>query len=196
MEDYTLKEGFLFFKDHLCIPSRLRGQILKEAHESPLATHPSYQKMFASLKEKFFWPRVKKDTLEFCKQCLVCQKVKAKRVKIPGKLQLLDIPQMKWECISMDFITNLPKVIGNFDSISVVVDWLTKVVHLIPTRTTTSASDIAQLFVKEIVTLHGIPAKIISDRDAKFTSKFWTAMFQSVGTHLNLSSAYHPEMDG
>ena len=96
----------------------------------------------------------------------------------------------------MDFITALPKVARNFDSIFVVVDWLTKVAHFIPTQTTASASDIAQLFVKEIVRLHGVPARIISDRDAKFTSKFWTAMFQSLGTLLNLSLAYHPKTDG
>ena len=76
---------------------------------------------------------MKKDALEFTKQCLVCQKVKVKRVKIPGKLQPLDIPQMKWECISMDFITGIPKVSGNFDSNFVVVDKLTKVAYLIPT---------------------------------------------------------------
>ena len=117
LEDFTFKEGLLFFKKRLCVPTPLRLQILKEAHESPLASHLGYHKMFASLKENFFWPRMKKDTLEFTKQCLVCQKVKAERVKIPGKLQPLDIPQMKWECISMDFITGLPKVAGNFDSI-------------------------------------------------------------------------------
>ena len=61
LEDYTLKEGLLFFKNRLCIPKKLRNQILKEAHESPLAAHPGYQKMFASLKEKFFWPRMKED---------------------------------------------------------------------------------------------------------------------------------------
>ena len=102
-----MKEGLLFFKGCLCVPSYLRTQFLKEAHESPLATHPGYKKMFSSLKEKFFWPQMKK---EFCKQCLVCQKVKGEQVKIPRKLQPLDIPQMKWECISMDFITALPKV--------------------------------------------------------------------------------------
>ena len=96
----------------------------------------------------------------------------------------------------MDFITALPKVARNFDSIFVVVDRLTKVAHLIPTQTTASTSNIAQLFVKEIVRLHGIPARIISDRDAKFTSKFWTAMFQSLGTLPDLSSAYHLETDG
>ena len=77
----------------------------------------------------------------------------------------------------MDFITTLPKVAGNFDSIFVVVNWLTKVAHSIPTQTIASTSNIAQLFVKEIVRLHGVPSRIISDRDAKFTSKFWTAMF-------------------
>ena len=95
----------------------------------------------------------------------------------------------------MDFITALPKVARNFDSIFVVVDRLTKVAHLIPTCTTASASDIAQPFVREIVRLHGILARIISDIDTKFTSKFWIAMFQSLGTLLNLSSAYHPKND-
>ena len=74
-----------------------------------------------------------------------------------------------------------------------MVDKLTKVAHLIPTRTTTSTSNIAQLFVREIVRFHGMPARIISDRDVKFTSKFWRATFQSLGTLLNLNLAYHPE---
>ena len=137
-----------------------------------------------------------KDTLDYVCQCLTCQKTKAERVKIPGKLQPLDIPQMKWECLSMDFVTGLPKTTRNYDSIFVIVDKLTKAVHLILVKKTATATDIAQVFVKEIVRLHGIPARIISDRDTKFTSKFWQAMFQSLGTQLNLSSAYHPETDG
>ena len=196
LEEYSYKDGLLFFQNRLCVPTNLRPQILKEAHESPLAAHPGYHKMFASLKQNFFWPRMKKDTLEYVKKCLVCQKVKAERVKLPGKLHPLAIPKMKWECISMDFVTGLPKVSGGFDSIFVVVDKLTRVAHLIPIRTTATAADIAQIFVKEIVRLHGIPARIISDRDAKFTSKFWMAMFQSLGTLLNLSLAYHPKTDG
>ena len=76
---------------------------------------------------------------------------------------MYDIPQMKWECISMDFVTGIPKVTGGFDSIFVVVDKLTKVAHLIPVKTTSTAADIAHLFVKEVVRLHGIPARIISD---------------------------------
>ena len=119
---------------------------------------------------------MKKDALEYTKQCLICQKVKSKRLKILGKLQPLDILEMKWECISMDFITGLSKVVGNFDSIFVVIDKLTKVAHLIPTHTIATALDVAQLFVREIVKLHGVPARIISDKDVKFTSKIWGAM--------------------
>ncbi|MCO5552111.1 hypothetical protein L7F22_005621 [Adiantum nelumboides] len=104
---------------------------------------------------------------------------------------------MKWECITMDFVTGLPKTTGNYDSIFVIVDELTtKVAHLIPVKQAATAADIAQVFVKEIVRLHGIPARIISDRDAKFTSKFWQAMFQSLGTQLNLSTACHLETNG
>ncbi|MCO5572583.1 hypothetical protein L7F22_026339 [Adiantum nelumboides] len=103
---------------------------------------------------------------------------------------------MKWECISMDFVTGLPKAIGNYDSIFIIVDKLTKVARLIPVKQTATAADIAQVFIKEIVRLHGTPARIISDWDAKFTSKFWQAMFQSLGTQSNLSTAYHPETEG
>ena len=134
LDEYEFKEGLLFFKGRMCVLVPLQKKILKEALESPLAAHPGYHKLFSSLKRNFFWPRMKKDALEFTKQCLICQKIKAERVKLPGKLQPLDIPQMKWECISIDFITGIPKVAGNFDSIFVVVDKLTKVAHLILTR--------------------------------------------------------------
>ena len=127
---------------------------------------------------------MKKDTLEYVKKCLVCQKVKAEQIRLPGKLHPLAIREMKWECISMDFVTGLPKVSGGFDSIFVVVDKLTKVAHFIPIRTSATTADIVQLFVKEIVQLHGILARIISDRDAKFTSNFWKAMLKSLGTLL------------
>ncbi|MCO5566311.1 hypothetical protein L7F22_019988 [Adiantum nelumboides] len=196
LTDFTLTDGLLYYKRWMCILLKMRTQILTEAHDNPLAAHPEYHKMFATLKRNFFWPRMKKDTLDYVRRCLICQKTKAERVKIPGKLQPLDVPQMKWECLSMDFVTSLPKTTRNYDYIFVIVDKLTKVAHLILVKQTATAADIAQVFVKEIVRLHGVPARIISDRDAKFTSKFWQAMFQSLGTQLNLSAAYHPETDG
>ena len=94
------------------------------------------------------------------------------------------------------FLIGILKVIGGFDSIFVVVDKLTKMAHLIPVKTTSTAANISHLFVKEIIRLHGIPTRIISDQDAKFTSKFWQALFQFLGTQLNLSLAYHPKTNG
>ncbi|MCO5560169.1 hypothetical protein L7F22_013776 [Adiantum nelumboides] len=126
LADFILTDGFLYYKQRMCIPFEMRSQILTEAHDNPLAVHPGYHKMFSNLKRDFFWPRMKKDTLDYVRRCLICQNTKAERVKIPGKLQLLDLPQMKWECISMDSVTGLPKTTGNYDSIFVIVDKLTK----------------------------------------------------------------------
>ena len=91
----------------------------------------------------------------------------------------------------MDFITSLSRTSKKHDSIMVVVDWLSKVAHFIPVKTTYSSSEVAQVFIREIVRLHGVPKKIVSDRDAKFTSKFWKELFAGLGTKLALSKTYH-----
>ncbi|MCO5568116.1 hypothetical protein L7F22_021812 [Adiantum nelumboides] len=109
--------------------------------------------------------------------------------------QTLDISQMKWECFNMNFVTELPTVAG-YDSVYVVVDMLTKVAHFEYVKTTYIASNISRVFIKEIFRLHGLPKSIVSDRDAKFTSKFWTSLFQAIGTQLCFSTAYHPQTDG
>ncbi|MCO5590724.1 hypothetical protein L7F22_044699 [Adiantum nelumboides] len=95
----------------------------------------------------------------------------------------------------MDFVTGLPTVAG-YDFVYVVVDMLTKVAHLMPVKTTYTASDISRVFIKEIYRLHWLPKGIVSDRDAKFTSKFWTSLFQAIGTQLCFSTAYYPQTDG
>ena len=168
-----------------------------EAHDSPTAGHPGYAKTLNAVGKSYHWTRLKGgDILRYVCQCLSCQRIKAERVKMPGMLQPLDIPQMKWECISMDFVTGLPTVLGGYNSIMVVVDMLTKVSHLIPVKVSYSASNIARIFIKEIFKLHGLPKRIVSDRDAKFTSNFWTWLFQAIGTQLCFSMAYHPQTDG
>ena len=96
----------------------------------------------------------------------------------------------------MDFIVQLPKTKAGFDAIVVFVDIFSKMVHFAPTKTTASAPDTARLFFDHIVRLHGLPKSIISDRDAKFTSRFWKSLFQSLGTKLAMSTAFHPQTDG
>ncbi|GJU01191.1 putative reverse transcriptase domain-containing protein [Tanacetum coccineum] len=102
----------------------------------------------------------------------------------------------KWERITMDFVTKLPKTSIGHDTIWVIVDRLTKSAHFIPTRATDSMETLTRLYIKEIVSRHGVPISIISDRDSHFTSRFWQSLQNALGTQLDMSTTYHPETDG
>ena len=96
----------------------------------------------------------------------------------------------------MDFITQLPITKDGFDAIVVFVDTFSKMVHFVPTRTTATAPDTARIFFDHVFKLHGLPQSIISDQDAKFTSCFWKSLFNTLGTKLAMSTAFHPQTDG
>jgi hypothetical protein len=124
------------------------------------------------------------------------QRVKVERQRPAGLLQLLKIPEWKWEETSMDFIVGLPKTQSGYDSIWVIVDHLSKVTHFISVKTTYKGSKLAELFIARIMCLHGVPKKVVSDRGTQFTSKFYEKLHESMDTKLNFSSAYHPQTDG
>jgi hypothetical protein len=98
--------------------------------------------------------------------------------------------------VTMDFITGLPRTSKQHDSTMVVVDNLTKATHFIPLKTTHRATDVADIFLKEVAHLHGIPKTIVSDRDLKFTLNFWRGLFKGFRMNLNFSTTYHLESDG
>ena len=135
---------------------------------------------------------MKRKVAEFVSKCLVCQQVKAPRQKPARLLQPLSVPEWKWEYVSMDFITGLPRTLKGFTVIWVVVDRLTKSAHFVPGKSTYTDSKWAQLYLTEIVRLHGVPVPIVSDRDARFTSKFWKELQIAMGTRLDFSTAFHP----
>ncbi|WVZ50700.1 hypothetical protein U9M48_001932 [Paspalum notatum var. saurae] len=145
---------------------------------------------------KFWWYGMKREVAEYVALCDVCQRVKAKHQKPAGLLQPLKIPEWKWEEIGMNFIVGIPRTQSGFDSIWVVVDRLTKVAHFIPVKTIYSGAKLAELYMSRIVCLHGVPKKIVSDRETQFTSHFWKRLHESMDTRLNFSSAYHPQTDG
>nr|GEV85081.1 reverse transcriptase domain-containing protein [Tanacetum cinerariifolium] len=116
--------------------------------------------------------------------------------KPSGLLVQPEITMWKWERITMDFITKLPKTSNEHDTIQVIVDRLTKSAHFIPTRATDSMETLTRLYIKDIVSRHGVPISIISDRDSHFTSKFWQSLQNDLGTQLDISIAYHPKTDG
>ena len=165
-------------------------------HDVPYVGHPSYQKTIIALRSQFFWLLMNKDVADYIARCMECQKVKAKYRHPVGLLHPLPIPEKKWEVITVDFITGLPRMNKKHDSIMVVVEKLTKATHFVPVKTMHIMANIAKIFMKEIARLHGIPRTIISDRDTKFTSNLWRGLFKGFGRNLNFSTTYHPRTDG
>ncbi|KAJ9536729.1 hypothetical protein OSB04_un000114 [Centaurea solstitialis] len=191
-------DGVRYFKDRIWVPKgeQLRKMIMDEAHQSRYSIHPGSDKMYKGLKEHYWWPGMKKDIATYVSKCLTCARIKAEHQKPSGLLQQPEIPEWKWEQISMDFVTKLPKTKKGHDSIWVIVDRLTKSAHFLPIRETYSIDRLAQLYVDEIVMRHGVPISIISDRDSRFTSRFWQSLQAALGTSVDLSTAYHPQTDG
>ncbi|GJR65695.1 putative reverse transcriptase domain-containing protein [Tanacetum coccineum] len=129
-------------------------------------------------------------------RCLTCAKVKAEHQKPSGLLQQPEIPVWKWERITMDFITKLPRTPSGYDSIWVIVDRLTKSAHFIPMNEKYKMEKLTRLYLKEIVCRYGVPMSIFSDRDRRFALRFWRSLQKSLGTNLDMSTVYHPETNG
>ncbi|KAJ0705064.1 putative nucleotidyltransferase, Ribonuclease H [Helianthus annuus] len=187
-----------FHKKRIWVPKQgeIRNRILEEAHKSRYTVHLGNNKMYQDLRNNFWWIGMKKDIAEYVSKCLTCSQVKAEHQKPSGLLQQLEMPVWKWELITMDFVTKLPRTRKGNDAIWVIVDRLTKSAHFLPMKETFSMERLAKLYVDEVVSLHGVPLSIVSDRDSRFTSHFWTSFQKAMGTRLNLSTAYHPQTDG
>nr|GFC35175.1 putative reverse transcriptase domain-containing protein [Tanacetum cinerariifolium] len=170
----------------------LREALLTEAHSSPFSVHLGSTKMYHDLKQHFWWSGMKGDVAMFVSKCLICQQVKIKHQRASGLLQPLDIPVWKWDEISMDFVTGLPRTQRRHDAIWVVVDRLTKSAHFLHIHKDYSVSRLAKIFQQEIVRLHGTPSAIVSDKDPRFASCFWKGLQKAWGTRLKFSTAFHP----
>jgi hypothetical protein len=136
---------------------------------------------------------MKKEIATYVVRCDNCCKVKAIHMKLSGLLQSLSTPKWKWEEISMDFITGLPITQEDNDSIWVIVDRLTKSTHFLPIKIMYRPPKYADIYVAEIVRLHGIPKTIVSDCGTQFTAHFWEQLQKVLGTKLVHSSTYHPQ---
>ena len=138
---------------------------------------------------------MRKDVCWYIRNCNTCQRSRTPRHRPSGILCPLPIPYPPWSSISMDFVTGLPWLNGN-DAIWVVVDRLTKMRHFVPCRTTTSAPDLANLFLRHIWKHNGLPQDILSDTGPQFASDFWRQLCSRLGISPRLSAAFHCETDG
>jgi hypothetical protein len=139
---------------------------------------------------------MKIEIARYVARCDNCRRVKAIHMKTAGPLQPLPIPTWKWEDINMDFIVGLPRTVKGFDSIWVIMDRLTEIAHFLPVKTKYTVVAYVELYVARILSLHGVPKTIVSDRRPQFVSKFWEELHKSLGTKLLHSSAYHLQTSG
>ena len=168
------EDEFLYYRDRVYVPNdnELKKSILEEAHCGSFTIHPGSTKMYQDLKTSYCWSRMKKDVSDFMTKCMVCQKVKAEHQIPSGFLQPIRILEWKWDRITIDFVVGLPLIRRKHDSVWVVVDRLKKSTYFLPVRTDYSLDKLVELYIEEIVRLHGIPVSIISDRDLRFTLRF------------------------
>ncbi|GJR18762.1 putative reverse transcriptase domain-containing protein [Tanacetum coccineum] len=168
---------------------------MHESHKSKYSIHPGSDKMYQDMKKLYWWPNMKANIATYVSKCLTCAKVKAEHQRPSGLLVQPDIPQWKWDNITMDFVMKLPKSSQGYDTIWVIVDRLTKSAIFVPMRETDSMDKLTRMYLKEVVTRHGIPVSIICDRDPRFTSNFWKSLQYALDTSLDMSTAYHPQTD-
>jgi len=205
LDHFTFQTDILYYKsisDHqlrIVVPNNmdLKHRILYEYHDTIQSGHPGRYRTYLSIMERFYWNNMLKDISKYIGSCERCLRNKATVGQKPhGLLNPLETPSNRWKDISMDFMTKLVKSTDGFNAIMVIVDRLTKRALFIPTHTNASAKTTAELFTKHYIKNHGIPETIISDRDSKFTSQFWTKLMNILGSKLCLSTAFRPQTDG
>ncbi|GKA76043.1 putative reverse transcriptase domain-containing protein [Tanacetum coccineum] len=153
-------DGSLYFMDQIWVSlvGGVRIVIMDEAHKSRYFVHPGADKMYYDLRDMYWWPRMKRDIATYVSECLTCAKVKAEHQRPSGLLQQPEIPEWKWENITMDFIIKLPRTRSGHDAIWVVVDRFTKSTHFLAIRSITedySTGEIARLYTEKIAACHG-----------------------------------------
>ena len=182
------------------VPEIIRTELISRHHDDPLAGHFGIEKTRELIGRKYYWPSLRKDAEAYVKGCDVCLASKAVRHKPYGDLQALPVPTHRWKDLSMDFVTGLPVSTNwkgeSYDSILVIVDRLTKMVHYEPVKVTIDAPGLAEVIIDMVVRHHGLPDSIVSDRGSVFTSKFWSSLCFFLGIKRRLSTAFHPQTDG
>ncbi|QRW07646.1 Retrotransposable element Tf2 protein [Ceratobasidium sp. AG-Ba] len=173
-DKYEWKEDLLWYEGRIVIPENkeIRLAILEMHHDNPIAGHQGQARTLELISRRYYWPAMKQQVNRFVETCEICQRSKGHKQYAPQKP--LPIPQRPWEDIAYDFIVKLPESQG--------MD--------------TNAEGVADLFIKEVWKLHGLPKTTVSDRGPTFNSQFLKALYAKLGINPKFSTAFHPETDG
>eukprot|EP00798_Chlamydomonas_sp_ICE-L_P029835 gene29835-biopygen11557 len=203
LRDKFSRDRFWFKKSkhgryYLCVPDNrvLKQDIIREQHDPIYMGHCGRTKTLELVTRTFTWDGVTGDVKDFIKRCPSCQTNTPGNLKPGGTLVPVEIPLQFWDCVSTDLITALPPTTSGHDAIAVFVDKLSKMVRVAPCSTTVLAVGFAAIYLDTVVRHHGIPKKLLSDRDAWFTGHFGSELQRLMGTRQAFSTAFHPQTDG
>lgn len=185
-------------KGRIIVPNDkdLKNFILNELHDGKLAGHLGNGKTMKRVTDRFWWPGLAVDVIAYVARCASCQRNKDSNQVPMGYLQSLEAPVSKGQVITVDFVGPLPRTARQHDFVMVIVDAFTKRVWYHPTTQRITARQAARVIFDKVVTHQGLPEVIVSDRDPRFTSQIWQQIWAECGTHLAMSSSFHPESDG
>jgi len=196
-EEWREVDSVMYKEEKVYVPKdeKLRTKIIRLYHNMPIGGHGGQWKIVELVTQNFWWSGIMKEVKRYVEECNACQCNKNHMEQPASKLMPNLIPEKSWTHISADFITKLPLAQG-YDSILVVVDRLTKMVHFIPTIEKTSAEGLARLFRDNMWKLHGLPKSIISDRGPQFAAGLMWELNEILGIKSKLSTVFHPQTDG
>ncbi|PHJ15811.1 retrotransposon ty3-gypsy subclass, partial [Cystoisospora suis] len=199
--EYVWENKYLWVRTkagwRLCVPTgSLRKTILQQFHDHILAGHPGIDRTRVAVRGSFWWPKMDRDITIFVQSCVACARGKSSHLRSGGLLQPLPIPSAPWEDTALDLIIGLPTTEDKYDAIATIVCRLTKMAHFVPTKQTAAADDIADILIKDVIRLHGVPKSIVSDRNSRFTIDVWTRLCEQLNIKRHMSTAYHPQSDG
>ena len=190
----------LHYQGLLFVPEVIQTEFISRHYNNPLASHFDINKTRQLIGQKYYWPSLRKDVEAYVKGSNVCLALKAVRHKPYSDLQALFVPIYRWKNLLMDFVTGLPISTNwkgeSYDSILVIVDRLTKMVHYELIKITIDVPGLAKVILNIVVWHHGLPDSIVSDRGLLFTSKFWSLLNYFFGIKWRLFTAFHLQING
>ena len=199
MPRFWEKDGdYYFYQGKVIVPEvdTLKEDILTAMHAPASEGHMGREKTIQKVRRTFYWLNMAQAVKLFIKSCHQCQVNKPSNQKPGGLLQPVEIPSNFWECVTTDLITKLPPTQKGYDAIAVFVCKLSKMVIAEPCQSDINAEEFAQLFLRSVYRHHGLPKKLISDRDARFTGKFLRVVADALDIRQAFSTSFHPQTDG
>jgi transposase InsO family protein len=198
---WRIVDGVIRFKMRLYVPPvrAIREELLKRNHDDPYAGHFGATRTAELLRRKYHWESMDSDVAEYVRSCDICQKTKVKRHMPYGEMHALPRPSRPWQEIALDFMSGIPLSMRDgvaYDAILVVVDRFSKMALYYPVKKSITAVETANLLIDTVFTRYGFPAGIVSDRDPRFTSAFWSELCYWAKVKRRLSTAFHPQTDG